>query len=60
MLGNFCLGSTIQYCQFQIGNIYIHTYVYMIVVCSSEITFKDGNRMQCAWGLPNVTLLKIT
>ena len=36
-------------------------YVYMIVVvCSSEITSKDGNRTQCAWGLPNVILLKIT
>ena len=32
----------------------------IVVVGSSEITFKDGNRMQCAWGLPNVTLLKIT
>ena len=35
-------------------------HIYDCIVCSSEITSKDGNRTQCAWGLPSITLLKIT
>lgn len=72
MLGNFCLGSglgedpRIHYTISPISSWkYIYTYICIydcscLFVFSSEITFKDSNRMQCAWGLPNVTLLKIT